>query len=65
MNKNKIYEAFKSYTEGQISMGKAAEVADVSIQKFLDLMKERKIPLRYDFEDIKKETEKILKEDMK
>ena len=42
MNKNKIDGAFKSYTEGKISMGNAAEVADVSIWKFLDLMRERR-----------------------
>ena len=42
-------------------MEKGAEIADVSIWKFLDLMKERKIPIRYDLEDLKKEIENIIK----
>ena len=41
-------------------MEKAAELADVSIWKFLDVLKERKIPMRYDLEDIKKEIEEII-----
>ena len=55
-----IQEALKHYTEGKISMGKAAELADVSIWKFLDEMKEKKIPIRYDLDDIKKEIERII-----
>ena len=63
MNK-KITKAIKQYTEGKISMGKAAELADVSIWKFLDEMKERKIPIRYELYDIKKEIENTIKEDV-
>ena len=55
-----LQEALKQYTEGKISMGKAAELADVSIWKFLDVMKERKIPIRYDLDDIKKEIDRIV-----
>lgn len=57
----KLTKAINQYTEGKISMEKAAEFADVSIWKFLDIMKERKIPIRYDLEDIKKEIEHIIK----
>ena len=56
-----MQEALKQYCEGKVSMEKAAELADVSIWKFLDAMKERKIPIRYDLEDIKKEIEDIIK----
>ena len=42
MNKHKIDEAFKSYTKGKISMGKAAEAANLTIWKFLDLLKENR-----------------------
>ena len=64
MNKHKIDEAFKSYNEGKISMGKAAEVANLTIWKFLDLLKERKIPIRQDSNDIKNEIGRIVKEDV-
>ncbi len=52
-------DALEQYTEGKVSMEKAAEFADVSIWKFLDILKERKIPIRYDLEDIKREIEEI------
>ena len=55
-----IKDSLEMYIEGKISMEKAAELADVSIWKFLDVLKERKIPLRYDLEDIKKEIEDIV-----
>ena len=50
-----IKDAVNKYTEGKVSMEKAAELANVSIWKFLDIIKERKIPIRYDLEDIKEE----------
>ena len=56
-----LQEALKQYTEGKISMGKAAELADVSVWKFLDEMKDKKIPIRYDLDDIKKEIDRIVK----
>ena len=54
-----IKDALGKYSEGKFSMEKAAEMADVSIWKFLDILKERKVPIRYDLEDIKKEIEDI------
>jgi metal-responsive CopG/Arc/MetJ family transcriptional regulator len=53
-------EAIKRYTEGKVSMEKAAELADLSIWKLLDILKDRKIPIRYDLEDIKKEIGSIV-----
>lgn len=55
-----IKEAMEQYTEGKVSMEKAAELADVSIWKFLDILKEKKTPIRYDLEDIKKEIWEIV-----
>ena len=60
MDKNNITKAMKLYATGKLSMGKSAELADVSIWKFLDLMKERKIPIKYDLKDIKKEIESTI-----
>lgn len=57
-----IQEALNQYSEGKISMEKAAELADISIWKFLDVIKERKIPIRYDLEDIEKEIEEMFKQ---
>ena len=52
-------EALKQYADGKISLEKAAELADVSIWKFLDVLKETKTPIRYDLDDIKKEIENM------
>ncbi|MBI4452891.1 UPF0175 family protein [Candidatus Woesearchaeota archaeon] len=54
-----LQEAINQYTEGKISMGKAAELANVSVWKFLDEMKNKKIPIRYDLDDIKIEIDRI------
>jgi len=55
-----IDKAIGKYIEGKVSMGKAAELAGTSIWKFLDTLKERKIPIRYDLEDIKREINEIV-----
>jgi len=54
-----IKDALEQYTDGKVSMEKAAELGNVSIWKFLDIIKDKKIPIRYDLEDIKKEIESI------
>ncbi|OGZ67067.1 MAG: hypothetical protein A3D34_01505 [Candidatus Staskawiczbacteria bacterium RIFCSPHIGHO2_02_FULL_33_16] len=60
MNKNKLTKAIKQYIESKVSMEKAAELADVSIWKFLDALKDRKISIIYDLEDVKREIEHIV-----
>ena len=56
-----IQEALEGYSKGKMSMEKAAELADVSIWKFLDCMKERKIPIRYGSDDIKNDIDSVNK----
>lgn len=55
-----IKDAVEQYMNGKVSMEKAAELADVSIWKFLDILKEKKIPITNDLEDIKREIEEIV-----
>lgn len=52
-------EAVKNYAEGKLSLGKAAELAGVSMWRFIDLLKEKKVPLRYDLDKLKEEIEAI------
>ena len=54
-----LEEALDAYVEGKISLEKAAEMAEVSIWKFFDLLKEKKIPLSYRLEDAEKEIKDI------
>ena len=60
----RIEKALRLYMDGKVSLGKAAEMASVSLWKFLDVLKEKKIPLRYDLEDIKKEMREFGKDSL-
>ena len=54
-----IEKGIMLYLEGKVSLEKAAEISGVSIWKFMDVLREKKIPLRYDLDDIKKEIKEI------
>ncbi|MFA4820472.1 MAG: UPF0175 family protein [Candidatus Aenigmatarchaeota archaeon] len=45
----------KLYSNGVISLGKASEIAGVSVWKFIDLLKENKVAIKYDIDDMKKD----------
>jgi len=47
--------ALQLYLEGRVSMGKAAELLDLTVSEFLKLMRRRKIKLRYTAHDLKKD----------
>ncbi|MCZ7381199.1 MAG: UPF0175 family protein [Candidatus Methanoperedens sp.] len=52
------------YREGLVSIGKAAEIANVSIWEMLEILARKKIPLNYYSEDLEadiKTLEKVLK----
>ncbi|MGB9661687.1 MAG: UPF0175 family protein [Moorellaceae bacterium] len=49
------------YIDGSLSLGKAAELANVSKQEFLDFLAEHNIPLNYDVKDLEEDLE-IVKE---
>ena len=57
----KIEFAIKEYINDKISMGKAAELAGVSIWEMMDELKKRNIALKYKISEAQLEIEKILK----
>jgi predicted HTH domain antitoxin len=57
----KLELALEQYLNDKISLGKAAEIADISIWEMLDELKKRKITLNYRIEDAEKEIENIVK----
>lgn len=61
LHEEKKKKAIEMYLEGKISLEKAAEIADVSIWKMFELLRERKAPLRYDKKDAEEEIKDILK----
>ena len=53
--------AIELYRENQISLGKAAELADVSIEKMMHMLASKEIPVHYSREDLKKDVEMLEK----
>lgn len=47
-----IETAVKRYREGSVSIGRAAEIADVSIWRFMDILSERGVEMNYDESDL-------------
>lgn len=47
-----IETAVRRYREGSVSIGRAAEIADVSIWRFLDILEERGVEMNYDEGDL-------------
>ncbi|MCS4540926.1 MAG: UPF0175 family protein [Euryarchaeota archaeon] len=58
----KIKLAVELYRAEKISLGKAAEIADISIWEMMDILREQKIPLAYRLSDAREEIKRILKE---
>ncbi len=52
INEKRKQIAASKYAKGTISIGKAAEIAGLSIWEFLDLMKEKNISLNLTIEEI-------------
>lgn len=47
-----VETAVRQYRDGTVSLGRAAELADVSIWRFLDILDERGIEMNYDESDL-------------
>lgn len=58
----KLEKALALYREGKVTLWKAAGIAGVSIWEMMDVIKERRIPMQYAFEDFKEDFEAALKE---
>jgi predicted HTH domain antitoxin len=58
----KLERALTLYREGKVTLWKAARIADVSLWEIMDIVKQRKIPLQYTYEDFREDFEAALKE---
>ncbi len=57
----KLYLATELYREGKVSLGKAAEIAEVSKWEMMEVLALKGIPLQYDEEDLKEDVETLEK----
>jgi|SRR3989338_8858424 len=55
----KIEYALEQYSKEKFSFGQAAEFAEVSVWDFPVLLKQHKIPLNYDLEELEKDLKTI------
>jgi predicted HTH domain antitoxin len=63
-HKIRVTLSVELYREGLVSIGKAAEIAKVSIWEMQDILAEKKVPLNYYSEDLEtdiKTLKKVLK----
>lgn len=51
--------AIKMYVSGKYSTEQSARFAELSLWSFLDLLKEKKIPLTYDIEELERDIKNI------
>ncbi|WP_290899975.1 UPF0175 family protein [Ferroglobus sp.] len=58
-DETKLLVAIELYREGTVSLGKAAEIADLSIREFLYELRKRDVPFNYDLEELQKDMDVI------
>jgi len=58
----KLEKALALYCNGKITLWKAAKIADLSLWEMVEIVKERKVPFRYAYEDFREDFETALKE---
>jgi len=51
----KLQKALESYREGQVTLSRAAEIAGISVWEMIDVIREKKISLQYDIEDLEED----------
>ena len=55
----RLLVALELYREGRVSLGKAAELAGLSLREFLYELRSRRVPLNYDLEELEKDIETV------
>ena len=58
----KLEKALTLYCDGKITLWKAAKIAGLSLWEMMDIVRERKVPFRYAYEDFREDFETALKE---
>lgn len=51
----KVSEAVNKYQKGEVSIGRAAEIAEVSLWEFTEILEERGVELNYSEEDLEQD----------
>ena len=57
LKEKKLAIALERYKRREISTGKAAELANVPLSRFLDILREKRVPFNYTVNDLMKDFE--------
>lgn len=52
-------EAVESYRDGRVTLWRAAEMAVFSLREMMDMVRERKIPVSYTPEDLRRDVDYV------
>ncbi len=61
LRETKLEHALYLYSKGKITLGKAAEISGLSLWEIVDVVREKRIPMRYTLEDVEKDLEIAMK----
>lgn len=59
LRETRIEEAVQAYREGCVTLWKAAEMAGLSLREMMELVREKKIPVSYTLEDLRRDLEYV------
>ena len=55
----RLYLAVELYREGKVSLGKAAEIAEVTKWEMMEILASKGVPIQYDVKDLEKDIETL------
>lgn len=58
----KLERALTLYGSGKVSLWKASKIAGLTLWEMMEIVKQKKIPSQYSYEDFREDFEKALKE---
>lgn len=62
LREKRIEEAVRALREGRVTLWKAAEMAGLSLREMMELARDKKIPVSYTLEDLRRDMEYVRRE---
>ena len=59
LREKRVEEAVRVLREGIVTLWKAAEMTDFSLREIMDLVREKKMPLTYTLDDLRRDIEYV------
>lgn len=62
LRERRVEDAVQAYREGRATLWRAAEMAGLSLREMMELARERKIPVSYTLDDLRRDVEYVKRE---